>query len=971
MFNAPVLQSRHVAHALCRSATPQVADLMTRMGSNCPPSVPSLLIGCIDAYLLATKNGCNNTSIIKATKEGVRALAKLSFSEKARVQNKLQSLDIMVDVQLQLGMELSSSSSSAIRVSCLLIKYLSKELVVKEETDQNSRESKIGTYSKEIPHEEEPRPNLKNTGHSTGDSSFGFQYSNSIRNVGRDNVKLSMVQALVADSMDLYQKALTFFAKEFSSTIESAEQKSTSVANGKTHLLVKAYCWLLLVPIDVLSLNQDFEMLLPLTRNVCQQLDRLVKTLTNQVEKLKAAGKETPKASHLDRVVVLLQASVTLTAAQMLPNVSPSTRKDILGPIKNTLIHIKELSKIVSIKAHDFCLKINDAISNANTSHLWFLLARDAFELQREAVSQPPFVNDCLHSIDEGIKILSKNAFLLDMVGDNSSQNITMDLISNASLLLLEMDRSYHSIHENNDDISKRVKETLECILTTTPNRVSHSHLIESVDVSKFVVSATAFLSAQDNFQVPLIMAPQLEVMGTRQRFLYNDKIDSAIRFDNSTSLFLLLLLHAFEYLKQNPKSPFTFDARAIPMKEALTASEALRSSSNNHFMCAQLKAYAERFCPETLARLSDTVLELPHNNFGGSKLDSFTRHETLSLLSSAIQLCVERTKLGKHDIDATSTEKVFLKAKARLSDADLCCTVVSSLLASPHKPPPSYTYSLLCRDPLVLLKCPMKIWKCAGLRRIALTILVLLLDSNAVIVMNDSPLGESAEELLASRDAVVVRCLLTIMIESETDAVPFSYCSMTTSVIRLILRQRYGVVALMVKQGLSERAIDWMTEFVPETMNDSQAMIQMLSDRRSLAPSERLVAADAVLRIAIVQGHSNEADAADMAYAALSTLVDTFFLILGPVGVPVNALLVDNSELDVTQISRKAAFRILRSLLKVRGRRKRLRKECVMALHKIANLCKHESVGAGVAGAVAGRRKALLKEIFGKLLDH
>ena len=77
------------------------------------------------------------------------------------------------------------------------------------------------------------------------------------------------------------------------------------------------------------------------------------------------------------------------------------------------------------------------------------------------------------------------------------------------------------------------------------------------------------------------------------------------------------------------------------------------------------------------------------------------------------------------------------------------------------------------------------------------------------------------------------------------------------------------------------------------------------------------------------------------------------------------NALIADESGLDVTQISRKAAFRILRSLLRVRGRRTRLRKECVMALQKLANLCKGESAVAGVAGSVAGRRKSLLKEIF------
>ena len=61
-----------------------------------------------------------------------------------------------------------------------------------------------------------------------------------------------------------------------------------------------------------------------------------------------------------------------------------------------------------------------------------------------------------------------------------------------------------------------------------------------------------------------------------------------------------------------------------------------------------------------------------------------------------------------------------------------------------------------------------------------------------------------------------------------------------------------------------------------------------MLSERTSLTPAEPLVAADAVIRIAIVHGHTNEIEAANMAYTALVQLVDSFFLVVGPVRVPV-----------------------------------------------------------------------------------
>jgi hypothetical protein len=257
-----------------------------------------------------------------------------------------------------------------------------------------------------------------------------------------------------------------------------------------------------------------------------------------------------------------------------------------------------------------------------------------------------------------------------------------------------------------------------------------------------------------------------------------------------------------------------------------------------------------------------------------------------------------------------------------------------------------------------------MKVWRCKGLRRIVLTILLSLLESNSAIITNASPFEESADELIAARNALVVRCLLVMMSGVDAD-VSVSHCSMTTSVIRSLVKGHHGLVALLIKQGLPENALDWLVEYVPETMNDSQDLLNLLSQQSSLTPAERLVAADAVIRIAIVHGHCNETEAGYMVYSALSQLVDSFFLVVGPVGVPVIALISGESGLDITQIARQAAFRILKSLLKVRGRRAGLRRECGMALQKLASLCKGESAFSGLANAVAGRRKALLKEIF------
>ena len=951
MFNAPVLQSRHVAHALCRAAIPQAGDLVTRLGANCPASVPSLLLGCIDAYSLALEHGGTNTSIIKAAKQGVKALAKLSSSEKARVQNKLQYLSIMVDVQLQLSMETlpSSSSSSSPGACCLLIKHLSDELIVSTIQTSNKEENYKNGASK-----------LQNLEQSAGNTSSDFRQSNGRAPNGLSK-ESSMIRALGMGNLDLYKQALDFFAKEFSTVANDSEQNDAIFGNGKICLLLKAYTWLLLVPIDDNSENSvpllyKGELLQKYVEKVSTQLIRLTNCLSKSSQQQQ---RSIPKSSNLDRSFKLIQAAMTLTMARML-SISPSSQLEnfFQQPVKNTAFHMKQ----VSMSARDFCCKFDEAISSGNTLIVMMLIVSESLGLQRVSL-----VNECFSSVENGVKLLGKTfSTICDSDPSDNGHDRSLDLISNASILLVEMS---HSCADNDNGLSSRVHEAMSTILKLEPTEVSPSHLIQSNSISEFVVNATVYLSGRGKLQLPFIMAPQLELLGTKQRLFHNVTGKSGqVLLDDSTSIFLLLLLHAFEYLEQNPKSPFSFDPRTLPIKEALERSKIiLEVCPSNKFLHEKLKYYIERHCPEIATQMDDPESQLPHDNQVIPALDSFTRQEIISLLNSSIRSGVEKSKVESDDQDATTIERVFLEAKSKLSDADLCCTVVSSLLASPHKPPPTFTYSLLCRDPLVLLKCPYKVWKCSGLRRITLTILCSLLESNAVIVTNDSQVQESTEEFLAARDAVVIRCLLTTMTGSETGAAPIPYCSMTTSVVRSIIRKRQGVVALLVKQGLSEKALDWLVEFVPETMNDSQDMIQMLSDRRSLTPAERLVAAASILRIAIVQGHSNEIDAAAMAYSALSQLIDAFFLVLGPVGVPVNALLVDDFGLDVTQISRKAAFRILRSLLKVRGRRSRLRKECAMALHKIASLCKGESAVAGVAGAVAGRRKNLLKEIFGK----
>jgi hypothetical protein len=92
--------------------------------------------------------------------------------------------------------------------------------------------------------------------------------------------------------------------------------------------------------------------------------------------------------------------------------------------------------------------------------------------------------------------------------------------------------------------------------------------------------------------------------------------------------------------------------------------------------------------------------------------------------------------------------------------------------------------------------------------------------------------------------------------------------------------------------------------------------------------------------------------------------LVSSFFLSLGPVGVPVNIIHEDDGH-DVTQTCRRATFRMLSAMQSIHGERPALRNEARRALSKMASMCKSEGALGGVAGSVAMRRKTLLKEIW------
>jgi len=500
--------------------------------------------------------------------------------------------------------------------------------------------------------------------------------------------------------------------------------------------------------------------------------------------------------------------------------------------------------------------------------------------------------------------------------------------------------------------VVEETKKLLDCLLEMD-NEGEALSLIDNVESVQFVIEATRFLAQAKSSEVPLVLPAHLDM--TWSEIASTWTLSDTETTDGRRCIYLFRFLYAFTFLNTAPKSPFAFDPRSSPIKESLSMIKMLSSKSTRDYLLSELQILIQKHCPELDFKQFEQELEFQV----APPFDTMNRKSLLGALSKSIQgnFGLDNAKICENN----ATEQLFLQAKSRVCDADVYCTIINAFLSSPHNPPPNYSYYVLCRDPIVCFKFPLCVWKCQSLRRIALSVLETLLRSNEAITLKESINNDSAFELLMARDAIVARCLLAAL--HGGDSTNLVVCSMTSTFIRWLIRCRCGLVALLVKQGLQDRDLDWLVENVPETMNDSRCMLQIFSERNYLTSAERLVAADAIIRIAIVHGQSNETESSQLILIAVSQLVDSFYLILGPIGLfPVDALFNADSDTPITQILQKAALRILKSLTRVRGTKTHnIRSEYSMVIQKFINLCKGELQ----SGAVTGRRKQLLKELY------
>jgi hypothetical protein len=617
------------------------------------------------------------------------------------------------------------------------------------------------------------------------------------------------------------------------------------------------------------------------------------------------------------------------------------------------------LNKTPSLKTDSIAARVACACKTANINVLGNLVLEIlALSTTNEENNDVYQHNALLSLFDVDSAILKKTC---EVVANHMDLDPTITRALEIESFLLDQSIGIQVVNEA-DPIFTNVFETIKGLLSKVM-AVSESscQLLASCHISSFIENATMYLLSSVEPQrpkLPLILPMHLEHLATT---FCNNSVEEEQKdtCNQETAAFFLQLLYSFVFRESEPDSAFAIDPRELPLVQVFTACKALPARIMHGTFRCRLDFYIDRFSPETRGRAEYHMMLTTSPQILAVKPPTSVKPITSKGLMQVLRRSIAEPATDPSGIIA---ERIFLHASLHLSEAILLTTAVGALLSVPRSPPVYISYSTLCRDPLVVLKCPMGCWQRNGLRRVILSILSSLLETNEELLKEMGVHDESCADFVASRNVLVVRCLVSALVSSRNRDSTL-YCAATVGMVRRLVVESPGLCSILLKQGLSNEALDWLIAFVPELIEDANGYQNLLSERSTLIATERLLVADGILRIAIAS-HGDETQSETLAVAALSQVVNAFFLIVGPVGVSVHSLLGEGGGLDATQMARKTAFRMLKSLTRVRGYRTGLRNSCVMILQKLSRLCKGEEVVGNLAVSVPAKQKNILREL-------
>lgn len=457
---------------------------------------------------------------------------------------------------------------------------------------------------------------------------------------------------------------------------------------------------------------------------------------------------------------------------------------------------------------------------------------------------------------------------------------------------------------------------------------------------------------------IPIVMPLSLQLLA--QALQWDEIANDAESSKTNLSQFILQLVYALEFVDQYPASPFVINARLFPLKESLAFldrdNEIELVSGSLHFTLEKLIL---KQCPDTIQAKETNYVQL----LGSNKSICNPKN-----VFDSIYDCINGRNAHESGLPV---EEIYLRSRSIYPSLNVDVEAVRAIMATGQSQPKYYSYLALCKDPLVLLKAPASIWKVNDVRYILLRILDSLMSANECLVMQSSVTNDVAEDYLVVRDTIIVRCIVLVCGSSlllgacESKLAPsIRSCVRCIDLVRSIVSKRRGIIAAIFKQGVPENCIEWLIEFVPESILDGPIIIALLEEKGLLTAAEYLTVASAGLQVAAVLNSPHGMNK-DLISASVAVLLESFPLVVGPIGVPVSVLRDENGQ-DVTYVCRKLMFRMLDTLSSLRDEYTDLSGE---ALTNISTLCVNENNAvAGIPGGLAAtNRKALLKEIWEK----
>eukprot|EP00804_Cyclotella_cryptica_P010226 CCRYP_016701-RB/>CCRYP_016701-RB protein AED:0.07 eAED:0.07 QI:60/0.66/1/1/0.66/0.5/4/103/1342 len=910
MYHAPVLRHDHVATALCRAAVPQAANLIKHMAANCPVAAPCLLRGVIKAYKLAERykylkpkassnltdevdsmgSGAKVSDIIQASVESAKSIASLSPSEAFSVICTLKEHEVIDELVLTLLLD-----HDPVGAASFIVEKLSTTFECDKVTQASSSTAPTARCEQEpILRLSTLSDNMENSMRSTTVESETVEQQRTHSLPLRQRILSRRLQSNGGGSLTKFSAAQIFTQSHLrralmddsslaercahciSTKIEALldyKQKSlyvSSVCCGEAVLLLRAFA--LLVHCSA-ELDSKF------VTNIIGHIPFLFRS--------QSIASQMPKSSSEDDLYKLAECVTIIAWSKFLAAEDSEVSNVCQACIRSLLIRPKSLESLV------FSSRLSGFVISNDATGMTSIILNQIYTRNHSSAGAPLELKQMSNVI----------CCIQSAIGNEQLEHTYEAALSSNSVLyspIVAID-----VMKRND--LRRFDKLNELVDSIFSDPKSCRDILCKPMTCELIQESVKMVLRRNGPHIPHVVPFSLERVAASIPW----SLSHTSHFHEVFAQFGLQLLYALLFLENEPTSPFVINPRSFPLTETLSFVKSLYNDSDQRnyeeidghkTLCHLLEKLISSHCADVVHHVESSRL-LNHSTW------TITGYE--SVTPSKVHLAV-RDCLNEHgvvDQSGIRAEKMYLMSSSHHLTSALDVAVVSALLTSRHSQPKFISYLALCKDPLVLFKTSASVWKRHGIRRIFLKTLHHLLEANESIVIKSCESSRVAREFLAARDSIIVRCLLL----AQTD-LSQTHCVMSVNMIRHIISRCPGIVATLLKQGLDDRFVDYLCEFVPETFSDVMILSSLLSEKGLLSSSERLALADASLRIAISHSLRGEMAAKRLANASLLVLIESFHLVIGPVGVPVSVLRQVNGQ-DATDTCRNAMFRMLSML--------------------------------------------------------